>query len=362
MSDTGPTVRPRVEFWRPLLPRTVSESAAMAAGSEAAGWYGVTFGDSQNALYDAFVSMTLAATATSRIGLGTGVANSVTRHPALMASGFASLQQLSAGRVVLGIGRGDSAIHFLNKTQPSPAEFECYVSQLQQYLRGDAVDLDGFASQIDWLQPDDARLVGPRKVLAGSPIPKVPVDVAATGPRMIAAGARQAERITLSVGADPDRVRASIELARTARSAAGLDPDGLRIGLYLVGAVDEDLGRARDELRGMVALHARFSAIGGRPVAGVAARDATAMTAIVSARDVLYHGLSEGPQARAADDGFVDRFAVVGPPARCIDQLGELCALGITHINMNCHSGKTAHDTAERYYTRFINEVIPALG
>lgn len=352
----------RIEFWRSLLPRTVAESAAMAAGSEAAGWYGVTFGDSQNALYDSFVSMTLAATATATIGLGTGVTNSVTRHPALMASGFASLQQLSAGRMVLGIGRGDSALHFLNKTQPSPAEFERYLDQLQRYLRGDAVDLDGFASQIDWLQPDDARLVGPRKVLAGSPIPKVPVDVAVTGPRMIAAGARQAEQITLAVGADPDRVRAGIGLARAAREAAGLDPDGLRVGLYLVGAVDDDLGRARDELRGMVALHARFSAMSGRPVAGVAARDATAMTAIVAARDVMYHGLSEGPQARAADDEFVERFAVVGPAARCIDQLRELCALGITHIHMNCHSGNTDHEVAERYYARFISEVIPALG
>ena len=355
-------MNPPVEFWRPLLPRTVAESAVMAADAEVAGWHGVTFGDSQNALYDAFVSMTLAATATARIGLGTGVTNSVTRHPAVLAAGFASLQQLSAGRVVLGIGRGDSALHFLNQTQPSPAEFERYVSQLQAYLRGDAVDLDGFASQIDWLQPDDASLVGPRKVLTGSPVTKVPVDVAATGPKMIAAGARQAERITLSVGADPDRVRAGIELARAARSAAGLDPDDLRIGLYLVGAVDEDLGRARDELRGMVALHARFSAMRGRPVAGVAASDATAMTAIVSARNVLYHGLSEGPQARAADDGFVDRFAVVGPSARCIGQLRELCALGITHINMNCHSGNTDHDIAERYYARFIHQVFPAFG
>jgi 5,10-methylenetetrahydromethanopterin reductase len=102
----------RPEFWRPLLPRTVVESGTMAAVAEAAGWDGVTFGDSQNAHYDPYVSLAVAATATTRVMLGTSVTNSATRHPAVAATGFASLQQLSAGRVVLGIGRGDSAVHF----------------------------------------------------------------------------------------------------------------------------------------------------------------------------------------------------------------------------------------------------------
>lgn len=333
----------------------------MARAAEQAGWDGVTFGDSQNALYDPYVSLALAAAATTQIRLGSGVTNSATRHAAVTASGFGTLQQLSGGRMVLGLGRGDSAVHFLNRTQTPLPEFERYVQDLQTYLRGNAVDLDGFPSQIDWLQPDDALLVGPRKVLAGCAMSKVPLDVAATGPRMIALGARHAERITISVGAEPARVRAGIEVARRAREAAGRDPDSLAIGVYLVGAVDDHLARARDELRGMVALHARFSAITGTAVPGVSERDAASLSGIVQARDVLFHGSASGPQARAANDEFIDRFAVIGSARRCVDQLEALIALGISHVNMNCHSGNTPHEIAEGYYQRFVDEIFPVL-
>ena len=82
-------------------------AARTAQEIEAAGWDGMLVVDSQNLSGDPYVSLALAGAATTRIGLGTGVTNSVTRHAAATATAITSVNRVSNGRAVLGIGRGD---------------------------------------------------------------------------------------------------------------------------------------------------------------------------------------------------------------------------------------------------------------
>src|SRR5947208_6597292 len=135
--------------------------------------------DSQNLAPEVWGQLMLAAQATTRVHLGPGVTNSVTRDPAVTASAALALQAESGGRALLGIGRGDSAVQRIGRREDRVASFERHLAALQAYLRGESVDRDGFASRLEWI----AR--------AGAP--KVPVVVAATGPRVIAAAARQAD-------------------------------------------------------------------------------------------------------------------------------------------------------------------------
>src|SRR3954469_15260739 len=85
-------------------------SARLAAAAEQAGWDGMVFPDSQNLAGDVYVGMAMAVAATSRNQLATRVTNPFTRHPAVTAAAAASLQAESDGRIVLGIGRGDSSL------------------------------------------------------------------------------------------------------------------------------------------------------------------------------------------------------------------------------------------------------------
>jgi 5,10-methylenetetrahydromethanopterin reductase len=80
--------------------------------------------DSQNLSADSYVALTLAATGTERIGLGTGVTNSVTRHPAVTASAAMAVQEVANGRMALGIGRGDSALAHLGRAPARLKGFE----------------------------------------------------------------------------------------------------------------------------------------------------------------------------------------------------------------------------------------------
>ncbi|PON13864.1 hypothetical protein C2W62_32110 [Candidatus Entotheonella serta] len=101
-----------MQFWT-LTVSSPRGSAAFAERAENAGWHGMLVVDSQNLSGDSYVALAAAATGSSKLGLATGVTNSVTRHPAVTAGAIASIQKLSGGRAVLGIGRGDSALAHL---------------------------------------------------------------------------------------------------------------------------------------------------------------------------------------------------------------------------------------------------------
>ena len=166
---------PRPEFYLRSYPLP-DDVAAAAAAAEEDGWDGLLLTDTQNLSMDVVGSLYEAMAATSTLTLGTAVTNLVTRHPAVVASTFATLHHVSGGRAHLGVGRGDTALELLGIKPPSAHEFAAQVGVLQTYLRGDAVDVHGFASRITWLPREGEG--------------KVPVDVFGSGPEVIGAGAR----------------------------------------------------------------------------------------------------------------------------------------------------------------------------
>src|SRR5207249_3056075 len=105
--------------------------ARFAERLEADGFSGLAVVDSQNLSGDPYVSLALAAGATSRLQLATGVTNPYTRHPAVTASSIASVQAVSEGRAMLGIGRGDSALAHLGLAPAPVPFFEAYLRRLQ---------------------------------------------------------------------------------------------------------------------------------------------------------------------------------------------------------------------------------------
>src|SRR5918998_1994833 len=106
-------------------------SAYQAERAERAGYDGILYVDSQNLTGDPYVAMAMAAAATSSIKVGTGVTNPLTRHPAAAAAAAASVHAESGGRVLLGIGRGDSALAHLGLAPVSVSRFERYLGALQ---------------------------------------------------------------------------------------------------------------------------------------------------------------------------------------------------------------------------------------
>jgi 5,10-methylenetetrahydromethanopterin reductase len=344
-----------VQLWTTQV-ATARGAQRLAQEAEAAGWDGLLVVDSQNLSGDPYVALALAAVATRKIGLGPGVTNSVTRHAAATATAITSVNRVSNGRAVLGIGRGDSALAHLGRAPARLAQFERYLEQLQAYLRGDSVPFGEIDIPHDAAPPMSALHL--HDAPADSRIgwiaegiekggAKVPVEVAASGPKVIAMAARHAERVMFTLGADVERLQWGIELAKKTRSAAGLDPNAIAFGAYINLGCHGDIEKARALVRGGLTTFARFSVMHGKANGPVSDKDRAQLQTLISNYDMKQHTRADSRQAGTLSDDFVDRFAVVGPPDRCIDRLRELASLGLDKVAISGGTrGASAEDAA----------------
>src|SRR5581483_3958173 len=189
-----------IEFWRAGGPGNLNP-VETARAVEADGWDGQMFMDSQSLSGDPWVLMGAWAAATERLKLCTGVTNPLTRHPAVTAACAATLQAISGGRSVLGIGRGDSALAYLGHAPVGIAAFDRCLHDLQTLLSGGEVAFGASAGPGSDAPSLDTMSLGDRPTstrLQWLPegMSKVPLGVAATGPKVIEISAPIAERVT----------------------------------------------------------------------------------------------------------------------------------------------------------------------
>jgi 5,10-methylenetetrahydromethanopterin reductase len=324
------------------IPGRVGELARMAEGD---GWDGLALTDSQNLAGDVFAGLAVAAHATSTLLLATGATNPATRHPAVVASAMATIHLESQGRGWLGIARGDSAMAYIGRKPMPLPEFEQALSQVQTYLRGEAIQLNGFSSRLEWV--DRAHVA------------KVPMSVAATGPRVIQLAARTADAITFAVGADPARLQPAIDLAREARQAAGREP--LRLGAYVNAIAHPDVALARKLVRGRMGVYARFSTMSRSVMDSLPDADRKVAQDLVDSYDLHSHAASGARHTDALADDFVERFGIVGPSEVVAERLTQLVGLGLDHIVIVGHSRDTPTDVFNESSRRFGAEVLPAV-
>ncbi|MCW2525227.1 MAG: hypothetical protein JWM76_87 [Pseudonocardiales bacterium] len=343
-SETAREGRPQI--WMHLFP-VPRMCASAAARAEELGFDGVLLADSQNLVGDPFVELGVLARETTRLGLGTGIVNPVTRHPAVIAAAIASVHAESGGRAVLGMGRGDSSLAQLGLPTSTGQRFEQVVGQVRGYLNGHEVNVDGATSRIGWI--------------AEEPLPPVAVEVAATGPRTIGFAAVHADRVMLTVGAEVDRIAWGIESARSARVTAGLDPVTLKVGAYLNVGCHDDVAVAAQLVRGSAAVFAHFSSLSRAAGSALKPADAAVVDQLGTSYDEARHGLGTAGHVSALDDKFVDRFAVIGSPRRCTARLRELLGLGLDRIVVVAGSRDTDPTLLEETNARFGTEVLPGL-
>jgi 5,10-methylenetetrahydromethanopterin reductase len=350
------------EIWASAVNNSIEAITLQAERAEAAGFDGLFYSDSQNLRLECWVALTVAATVTRRLKLGTFVTNPVTRHPAVTAAAAATLQEVSGGRVVLGVGRGDSSLAYLGYGPQPLAQFATYLERLQGYLRGEAVAFD----------PDDAPglpgldSLGYQTVPAASRIrwlpaaqPKVPVEIAGSGPKVIALAARLADGVTLAVGADLPRLTAMRDLVRAARQAAGLDPESFSVAALLNVVVHPDRDEARRMIAGAVASMGRWSVMQSRGTRAVP--DAQTRAEFLAARaayDMTRHMESGASHAAAVTPALIDRYGIAGPPDYCIERMRAVQALGFDRLVIpgQLMGSGPAQDLARRL---LVDEVLP---
>jgi probable F420-dependent oxidoreductase len=309
----GITLKPDQRFDR---------SVALAQRAEGNGFsYGWMF-DSHLLWREPYPLLTLIGAGTQRMRLGTCVTNPATRDVTVTASALATLNEITGGRMDLGIGRGDSARRVMGKKPTTVAYMEECCRIIRALTAGEKVTLDGTEIQMDWATH------GP-----------VPIWVAGYGPMALAAAGRVADGIILQL-ADPDIIRWCMGFVRASAEEAGRDPDSIEVMAAAPAYVSDDVAAARDNVRwfpAMVSNHV-VDLINKYPKDDLP----EALWKYVEKRegyDYHHHAEVGSDNARFVSDEITDQFAIVGPSTAHRERLEQLRDAGVTQFNIYLMSG-----------------------
>src|SRR5918999_5784251 len=194
-----------LEFGVGLFPtEPLPQMIHLAKVSEESGYTHVWVGDSHLIWREAYVNMAAIALNTTRVKFGTGVTNPVTRHPSVVASAYATLEEYAPGRMIVGIGLGDSSVETMGLKPAKLSYFEKTMAQLRDLLDGKEVELE--SGKIHVLHPCKR---------------KVPIYIAASGPKMLELSGRIADGIIVLVGIADDYIAHARERIAAGAKSAG---------------------------------------------------------------------------------------------------------------------------------------------
>ena len=332
-----------MKFGFTLKPEHRFERAVdLARRAEANGFgYGWIF-DSHVLWREPYPLLTLMGASTERLRLGTCVTNPATRDVTVTASVLATLNEITDGRMDLGIGRGDSARRVMGKKPTTVAYMEECCRIVRALTAGEKVTVDDTDLQLTWATH------GP-----------VPIWVAGYGPMALSAAGRVADGIILQL-ADPDIIRWCMGFVRAAAEEAGRDPDAIQVMAAAAAYVSDDVGAARERVRWFPALVSNHvvDLINKYEKADLP----EALWHYVENRegyDYLHHAEVGSDNASFVSDQIVDRFAIVGPAEAHRQRLEELRAAGVTQFNIYLMNGEEEAQL-DAYGADIVNAVAPA--
>jgi probable F420-dependent oxidoreductase len=312
----------------------------LAKKAEAAGFSHVWTFDSHVLWQEPFVIYSKILDETSRVIVGPMVTNPGTRDWTVIASLFATLNEMYGNRTICGIGRGDSALRVLGAQPQTLGQLRESVEVIRGLASGEKVTLRGKELQFAW-----------------APDSRLEVWVAAYGPKALALTGEVGDGYILQL-ADPDIAAWMIGAVRRAAERAGRDPMAIKFCVAAPAYVGDDLAHQREQTRwfgGMVGNHVadivgRYGSEGAVP---------QALTDYIKARegyDYSEHGRAGNTHTTFVPDEVVDRFCVLGPVENHLKRLRELRDLGVDQFAVYLQ-----HDDKERTLQAYGSQIIPAL-
>ena len=193
-------------------------------------------------VYDPLETLAYVAARTSRVALGTSVLDTLFSSPLVLARRLATLDRLSGGRLVVGLGQGWMEQEFAAagvSMQRRGAGFDEHVRAMQAVWGPDPVEFEGRFYRIPSAE------IGPKPVRAGGPT----LLIGAAAPAAVERAARLGAGLTLVIF-DWESVRATLTTFREAATTAGRDPASLSVVLQVNGVLTEQSLDERAPLTG----------------------------------------------------------------------------------------------------------------
>jgi probable F420-dependent oxidoreductase len=281
--------------------------------------YGWTY-DSHILWQESYATFPLAADRTERLKLGHFVTNPGIRDATITASWYATMHDISDGRMVMGIGRGDSSRRVVGLKPVKVADFEARCRMIKELMNGREVEWNGKELKLDWVR---------------SELPEIEMWIAGYGPKALAVAGRVGDGVIIQL-ADPQIIQWIMDTARKAAEEAGRDPAALKCIVGAPSKVTDDLPQAREEVRwfpAMVSNHVMDLI----EKYGFDSEIPSALTEYVRVRkfyDYKEHSRVGAKHGEFVTDEICDRFTVIGNAEQCIAKLRELESVGVDQFNI----------------------------
>ncbi|MYH55779.1 MAG: TIGR03842 family LLM class F420-dependent oxidoreductase [Acidimicrobiia bacterium] len=299
--------------------------------------------DSHVLWQEPFVIFSRMLAETERMVVGPMVTNPGTRDWTVLASLFATLNDMYGERTVCGMGRGDSALRYIGRKPYTLAKMVDCMGVVKGLVAGEEVSYNGRSLRIPWVSEGW----------------QLPMWVAGYGPKALATIGRHADGFILQL-ADPQILEWTVNAVRTTAYEAGRDPLEIKICVVAPAYVGDDLSHQRDQVRwfgGMVGNHVhdlvkRYGSDNPEMVPKV-------LSEYIAARegyDYRHHGRAGNPSTDFVPDPIVDRFCLLGTAEDHIAKLRRLQSLGMDHFGIYL-----MHDDQEGTLEAYGRRIIPAL-
>jgi 5,10-methylenetetrahydromethanopterin reductase len=223
-------------FW----PYTLDLCEQLAERADRYGYAMIGIADTPGNAMDPWVSAAMVARVSRRARVALCVTNLLTRHPAITAAAVASLDHVSNGRAVLGIGAGHSGTKNVGLPKSRANELAEGVTFIKTLLKGAPATFDGASAHLPWIKRTP------------------PVFLAASHPKPLQAAGRTADGVFANYGLTADNIRDSQAHILAGAKAAGRAADDIEI--WQIAALDcnEDRNAARNKVGAMLAFLAGY--------------------------------------------------------------------------------------------------------
>jgi 5,10-methylenetetrahydromethanopterin reductase len=223
-------------FW----PYTRELCERLAERADRYGYAMIGIADTPGNAMDPWVSAAIVALASRRSRIALCVTNLLTRHPAISAAAIASLDHISNGRAVLGIGAGHSGTRNVGLPRSNAKDLAEGATFIKSLLRGEPASLGATTAHLPWIKRAP------------------PVFLAASHPRPLRAAGAAADGVFANYGLAAENIRDSQSHIIEGLKAAGRDPDDIEV--WQIAALDcsEDRDVARSKVGAMLAFLAGY--------------------------------------------------------------------------------------------------------
>lgn len=263
---------------------------------------------------DVWSTLSVLALRTEKIKLGSGVTNPYTRNVAQIASSIVTVDELSNGRAVLGIGPGDKATFEalgIQWVKPVKTIVEA-VTVIRRLIAGERVKFEG-----------EVVKVGGAK-LAVKPKATIPIYIGAQGPVMLRTAGQIGDGVLINAS-HPKDFELAISQVKAGVEKACRKMEDVDVAAYTSFSIDQDPQKAEKAARIVVAF-----IVAGAP-GEILERHGISLESAKTVREAIGKGDFK-TATKSITSEMLSAFAVCGTPETCVSRIEELLKTGVTQI------------------------------